>query len=144
MAGPFLLIALAGSASLKKCQSGSDRTEENHRRRKSIRRKPQSLRQRVEESPRRPFHLCWQSNANSAGCYGRGNGVGRGRGVGVGRPIGDGVAEGVGVGVGVTVGVTVGVGVGVGVGPAGAARPENCGIPVLNRSVLVPVIGSIE
>ena len=56
--------------------------------------------------------------------------------------VGDGVTDGVGVGV--TVGVTVGVGVGVGVGLVGAAaRPANCAIPVLNKSVLAPVVGSI-
>ena len=44
-----------------------------------------------------------------------------------------------------TVGVGVAVGVGVGVGEAGAAaRPDNCAIAVLNRSVLAPVTGSIE
>jgi hypothetical protein len=38
----------------------------------------------------------------------------------------------------------VAVGVGVGVWDAGAAaRPDNCAIPVLNKSVLVPVMGSI-
>ena len=62
-------------------------------------------------------------------------------GVGVGVTVGVGVA----VGVGVTVGVGVAVGVGVGVGEAGAAaRPDNCAIAVLNRSVLAPVTGSIE
>jgi hypothetical protein len=43
------------------------------------------------------------------------------------------------------VGVGVGVGVGDGVGDAGAAaKPDNCAIPVLNKSVLAPVTGSIE
>src|SRR6266511_461913 len=72
--------------------------------------------------------------------YGRGNGVGRGRGVGVGLPTG--VGETVGVGVGVGDGVAVGVGVGVGLAGA-AARPDNCVIPVSNKSVLAPVTGSI-
>jgi hypothetical protein len=82
----------------------------------------------------------------SSVCQGRGCGVGLGRGVGVGRP---GVPVGVGVVVGVAVGVgdgvTDGVGVGVGVGLAGAAaKPDNCAMPVLNKSVLAPVTGSIE
>ena len=54
-----------------------------------------------------------------------------------------GVAVGVAVGIGVAVGVAVGVGVGVGDAGA-AARPDSCAIPVLNKSVLVPVTGSIE
>jgi hypothetical protein len=59
--------------------------------------------------------------------------------------VGVGVGVAVGVGDGVTDGVAVGVGVGVGVGLAGAAaKPDNCVIPVLNNSVLAPVIGSIE
>jgi len=61
--------------------------------------------------------------------------------------VGVGVAVGVALGVGVAVGVAVGVGlgVGVGVGDAGdAAKPDNCKISVLNKSVLVPVTGSIE
>lgn len=70
-------------------------------------------------------------------------------GVGVGDDVGVTLGVGVGVDVGVTdgvgVGVAVGVGVGVGLGAAGAAaRPEKCGIPVLNKSVLAPVTGSIE
>ena len=53
--------------------------------------------------------------------------------------VGDGVTDGV------AVGVTVGVGVGVGVPPPGAAaKPDNCAIPVLNKSVFVPMMGSIE
>ena len=48
------------------------------------------------------------------------------------------------VAVAVAVAVAVGVAVGVGVGDAGAAaRPDSCAIPVLNNSVLVPVMGSI-
>ena len=46
---------------------------------------------------------------------------------------------------GAGVGLGLGVRVGLGVGLAGAAaRPVNRVIPVLNKSVLVPVIGSIE
>jgi hypothetical protein len=86
---------------------------------------------------------------------GRGCGVGRGLGVALGVAVGETVAVGVGValGVGVAVGgalgvgvaVGVGLGVGVGVGDAGAAaKPDNCAIPVLNKSVLAPVTGSIE
>ena len=56
-----------------------------------------------------------------------------------------GVAVTMGVAVGVAVAVAVGVAVGVGVGDAGAAaKPDNCRIPVLNNSVLIPVTGSIE
>ena len=57
--------------------------------------------------------------------------------------VGVGVAVGVALGVGVAVGVAVGVGLGV--GDAGApAKPDNCKIAVLNKSVLEPVTGSIE
>ena len=55
------------------------------------------------------------------------------------------MAVGVAVGVTVGVGVALGEAVGVGVGDAGAAaRPDNCAIPVLNKSVLAPLTGSIE
>ena len=97
------------------------------------------------------------SGSQGYGGVGRGCEVGRGLGVTLGVAVGVavgvtlgvavGVALGVAVGVAVGVGVTVGVavGVGVGVGDAGAAaKPDNCGIPVLNKSVLVPVTGSIE
>jgi len=64
--------------------------------------------------------------------------------VGGGVKVAVGVGVNVAVGVGVNVAVAVGVAVGVGVGDAGAAaRPDNCAIPVLNKSVLAPVKGSI-
>jgi hypothetical protein len=62
--------------------------------------------------------------------------------VGVTLGVAVGVTVGVVVGVGVAVGVAVGVGVGVGDAGA-AARPDSCAIPVLNKSVLVPVTGSM-
>lgn len=81
--------------------------------------------QRVEESPRRPFHLLGIAartdhislltdlSRRSLGVGGSLGNQGHGRGCGVGRSLGPGAGRGVGVGRIVAVGEGVGVGVGV-------------------------------